>query len=468
MLFPTTQFLIFFCIVFTLHWTLNRFPTIDKLTLLAASWVFYAAWNPAFVFLLIASAGISWAAGLSLAYAEAPANRKLVTAAAVVAHLALLGFFKYFEFLARSVQAIGLQAGVLVPLPEWDIVLPVGISFFTFQGISYVVDVARRGAQPARSPLDVFLYISFFPHLVAGPIVRAAHFLPQLAARPDPARIPVVVASLLILGGLFKKTIIANTVGVQLVDPAFRAPADQTALDLLMATYGYAVQIYCDFSGYSDIAIGVAALLGYHFPRNFNQPYRAASLSEFWRRWHIALSSFLRDYLYRPLGGNRKGRGRTLANLLIVMLLGGLWHGAAWTFVLWGLVHGVGLALERVLGWERPMVTGWRRLLAVLVVFHVVCLGWILFRARDLEATADVIAGIAGGAWSPELTTPWVAALIALGLALHFLPGDWVQRLERAAARLPTWAFGALAGAVLMALNAIGPEGVAPFIYFQF
>jgi D-alanyl-lipoteichoic acid acyltransferase DltB (MBOAT superfamily) len=420
------------------------------------------------VFLLMTSAGISWTAGLALAYAEARASRRLITAAAVTAHLGLLGFFKYFEFLARSVQAIVLQAGLVLPLPEWDIVLPVGISFFTFQGISYVVDVARRDAAPARSPLDVFLYISFFPHLVAGPIVRAAHFLPQLASRPDPARIPVVVATLLILGGLFKKTIIANTIGVQLVDPVFRAPGDQSALDLLMATYGYAVQIYCDFSGYSDIAIGIAALLGYHFPRNFNQPYRAASLSEFWRRWHIALSSFLRDYLYRPLGGNRRGPARTLVNLLLVMLLGGLWHGAAWTFVLWGLVHGIGLAVERVLGWERPAVTGWRRVVAVLVVFHVVCLGWILFRARDLDATADVLAGLASGAWAPELTTPWIAALIALGLALHFLPGDWVQRLERAVARLPTWAFGALVGAVLAALNAIGPEGVAPFIYFQF
>jgi D-alanyl-lipoteichoic acid acyltransferase DltB (MBOAT superfamily) len=468
LLFPTTQFLIFFCIVFTLHWTLNRFPSVDKLTLLAASWVFYAAWDPRFVFLLMTSATISWTAGVALAHAERQGVRRLVTAAAVTLHLSLLGFFKYFEFLGRTVQAIGLKLGVLVPLPEWDIVLPVGISFFTFQGISYVIDVARRDATPARSPLDVFFYISFFPHLVAGPIVRAAHFLPQLATRPDPARIPVVMASLLILGGLFKKAIVANTIGVNLVDPVFRAPGDQTALDLLMATYGYAVQIYCDFSGYSDIAIGIAALLGYHFPRNFNQPYRAASLSEFWRRWHIALSSFLRDYLYRPLGGNRRGPGRTLVNLLIVMLLGGLWHGAAWTFVLWGAVHGLGLAVERVLGWERPQITGWRRVLAVVIVFHVVCLGWILFRARDLDATADVLSGIATGDWTPDLTTPWIAALIALGLALHFVPGDWMQRLEQRLARWPAWAFGVLVGAVLVALNAIGPEGVAPFIYFQF
>lgn len=241
--------------------------------------------------------------------------------------------------------------------------LPVGISFFTFQGISYVVDVARGDARAARDPLDVFLYISFFPHLVAGPIVRAANFLPQLAAPLSRDRVPLVMAGLLILGGLFKKMVIANGLATGLVDPVFADPAAHGALDLWLATYGYAIQIYCDFSAYSDIAIGVAALLGFHFPRNFDQPYRARSLAEFWRRWHISLSSFLRDYLYRPLGGNRRGPRRTMANLLIVMLLGGLWHGAAWTFVLWGLLHGLVLALERLIGWKgrRAGAASWRQ-----------------------------------------------------------------------------------------------------------
>lgn len=467
MLFPTVEFLIFFVIVFALHWTLCGRPTFDKLMLLAASWVFYAWWDWRFVVLLALSAGNSWLAGLLLDQTQGRQRRAIVTIS-VTLHLLLLGVFKYFGFFAESFNQLASALGLTASLPFLEIVLPVGISFFTFQGISYVVDVARGDARPARSPLDVFLYISFFPHLVAGPIVRAAHFLPQLAAPPDRLRVPVIMATLLILGGLFKKVIVANTLATQLVDPAFLTPADFSALDLLLATYGYAVQIYCDFSGYSDIAIGVAALLGYHFPRNFDQPYRAASLSEFWRRWHIALSSFLRDYLYRPLGGNRGGQVLTLRNLLIVMLLGGLWHGAAWTFVLWGALHGLCLAGERALGWDRAAPRGWLRVLAVVLVFHLVCLGWILFRSTDLPSATAFLAALWAGDWGIARATPLAVALIVLGLTLHFLPRDWPQRLERALALMPSWGFAALAGLVLIALDAVGPDGVAPFIYFRF
>jgi D-alanyl-lipoteichoic acid acyltransferase DltB (MBOAT superfamily) len=467
LLFPTVEFLVFFLAVFALHWTLAGRPTLDKSMLLAASWVFYAWWDWRFVGLLALSAGNSWLAGLLLEQARGRRRRAIVTIS-VACHLLLLGVFKYFAFFAESLNELAARLGLTPPLPFLEIVLPVGISFFTFQGISYVVDVARGDARAARSPLDVFLYISFFPHLVAGPIVRAAHFLPQLAAPPDRLRVPVIMATLLILGGLFKKAIVANTLATQLVDQAFLTPADFSALDLLLATYGYAVQIYCDFSGYSDIAIGAAALLGYHFPRNFDQPYRAASLSEFWRRWHIALSSFLRDYLYRPLGGNRRGEIITLRNLLIVMLLGGLWHGAAWTFVLWGALHGLCLAGERILGFDRAAPRGWRRAVAIVVVFHFVCLGWILFRSADLPAAAAFLAALASGDWGVSRATPLVVALIALGLALHFLPRDWLQRLERALAQAPAWGFAALAGLALIALDAVGPDGVAPFIYFRF
>jgi alginate O-acetyltransferase complex protein AlgI len=467
LLFPTVEFLIFFAIVFALHWTLSSRPTLDKLMLLAASWVFYAAWDWRFVGLLALSAANSWLAGVLLERAQGQHRRMIVTAS-VAAHLLLLGAFKYYGFFAHSLNEMAAALGAAPSLPFLEIVLPVGISFFTFQGISYVVDVARGDAQPARSPLDVFLYISFFPHLVAGPIVRAAHFLPQLATPPDRLRVPIIMATLLILGGLFKKVIVANTLATQLVDHAFLAPADHSALDLLLATYGYAVQIYCDFSGYSDIAIGVAALLGYHFPRNFDQPYRAASLSEFWRRWHIALSSFLRDYLYRPLGGNQHGRWLTLRNLAIVMLLGGLWHGAAWTFVLWGAIHGACLAGERAMGFDRAAPRGWRRAIAVVMVFHIVCLGWILFRSSDMPAAQEFLAGFWSGDWRIAQATPLTVALIALGLALQFLPRDWPQRLERALAILPGWGFALLAGVVLVALDAVGPDGVAPFIYFRF
>ena len=233
-------------------------------------------------------------------------------------------------------------------LPFIEILLPVGISFFTFHGISYLTDVYRGDVAVCRAPLDMALYMSFFPQLVAGPIVRAAYFLPQLA-RPADEPIPVAAALLLILGGMVKKVIIANYLATGLVDPVFAAPANYGGPDLLLATYAYAVQIYCDFSAYTDMAIALAALCGFRFPRNFNQPYRAQRLREFWQRWHISLSTWLRDYLYKPLGGNRHGRLNTYRNLMITMLLGGIWHGAAWKFVMWGALHGGGLAVERMM-----------------------------------------------------------------------------------------------------------------------
>ncbi len=467
MLFPTVQFLVFFCVVFGAHWTLVRRPRLDKTFLLLASWFFYACWDPRFLLLLIGSAANSWLAGylLDRLPGDAPA-RRAVTVASVGLHLATLGVFKYYGFFVPELLGLAGGFGLALPLPLVEIVLPVGISFFTFQGISYVVDVARGDARAARDPLDVFLYIAFFPHLVAGPIVRAAHFLPQLAAPLRPDRVPLVMAGLLILGGLFKKTIVANGLATGLVDPVFADPAAHGALDLWLATYGYAVQIYCDFSAYSDIAIGVAALLGFHFPRNFDQPYRAASLGEFWRRWHISLSSFLRDYLYRPLGGNRRGPRRTMANLLLVMLLGGLWHGAAWTFVLWGLLHGVVLALERAAGWKGA--GGWRGVVAAAVVFHVVCAGWILFRSPTVATAGEVFAGLFAGGGEATRATGWMVALILLGLALHWLPPGWLGRLEAALRRWPAWALGLAAGTALVAIDAAGPDGVAPFIYFRF
>ncbi|MGE0716822.1 MAG: MBOAT family protein [Alphaproteobacteria bacterium] len=468
MLFPTVQFLVFFSAVFLVHWRLVGRPRLDKAFLLAASWFFYASWHPVFLLLLIFSAANSWAAGRLLDGAADDRVRGRIAAASVALHLATLGFFKYYGFFADALLALGRSVGVALPVPLLEIVLPVGISFFTFQGISYVVDVKRRDAAAARGPLDVFLYISFFPHLVAGPIVRAANFLPQLAAPVPRDRVPLAMATLLILGGLFKKTIVANALATGLVDPVFADPGGHGAVDLWLATYGYAVQIYCDFSAYSDIAIGVAALLGFHFPRNFDQPYRARSLAEFWRRWHISLSSFLRDYLYKPLGGSRRGRRRMLANLMIVMLLGGLWHGAAWTFVLWGALHGGWLVLERILGWDRPVATGWRGWLRAALVFHVVCAAWILFRSPSLDAAGTMLTGLVSAGWHGERATPWLVALVLLGMALHWLPPDWLQRLERRVAALPAWAIGAVAGAVLVCLDAVGPDGVAAFIYFQF
>ena len=304
--------------------------------------------------------------------------------------------------------------------------------------------------------------------------MRAASFLPQLERPPDPNRVFVGLGVMLILWGVFKKAVVANWLAVSLVDKAFFDPAAYGAIDLLAAIYGYAVQIYCDFSAYSDIAIGVAALLGYRFQRNFNQPYRAETLADFWRRWHMSLSSWLRDYLYIPLGGSRHGRFRTYVNLLLTMVLGGIWHGAAWKFVIWGALHGGMLAFERMVSGsgaatvkigDRPP---WRRALAVLLTFHFVCLCWIFFRADNATRAADFLAGLANWSQPASLLTPFLGSLIAFGLLIQFTSPNLLEQLDRIYHRIPTWAVGVLAGIALLLIEVVGGDSSAPFIYFQF
>jgi alginate O-acetyltransferase complex protein AlgI len=276
---------------------------------------------------------------------------------------------------------------------------------------------------------------------------------------------------ILIAGGLFKKVIIANYLATGLVDPVFAAPTSYGGPDLLFAVYGYAVQIYCDFSAYTDMAIGLAALLGFRFPANFNQPYRSERLREFWQRWHISLSSWLRDYLYKPLGGNRHGRFKTYRNLMITMLLGGIWHGAGWKFIAWGALHGGGLAVERMLepwlGLRSRSIAA--RIVATVLVFHFVCFAWIFFRAEDFEVARLFIAGLSSGwAGGVQQASPFVVGLIALGLAGQYFPVRLFERCAEALGRLPLWGLGVTAGIVVAAIDALGPEGIAPFIYFRF
>ncbi|MBX6391436.1 MAG: MBOAT family protein, partial [Frankia sp.] len=344
MVFPTIEFAAFFMVVMALSWLLMPAPWVWKPFMLAASYFFYGYTDPRFVLLIVASTLINQTAAVAIARWR---DRRILIAA-IVADLGLLGWFKYYGFFALSVDRMLDDIGLGAPLPLLQVALPIGISFFTFQALSYVIDVWRGDTKPA-SLIDFAVYEAFFPHLVAGPIVRAREFIPQLASPRDPHAIPVTRAVFLIAGGLVKKVVLADLLATRLVDPVFNTPGQHSAVEVLVAIYGYAVQIYCDFSAYSDIAIGIALLLGFRFPDNFNRPYAAISLQDFWRRWHITLSRWLRDYLYIPLGGNRRGPRRTQINLLITMGLGGLWHGAAWTFVLWGLAHGGGLAAERSL-----------------------------------------------------------------------------------------------------------------------
>lgn len=468
MLFPTLTFGLFF-LVFAAVWTAwsNDWR---KLILLVASWVFYGAWDWRFVPLLIVSAVMNWGTAALIARTPEPARRKRWLIAGVALNLALLGFFKYFDFFAEQAGSLLALSGIKQDPALRQVLLPVGISFLTFQGISYVVDVSKGRLPPARL-LDILTLMSFFPHLVAGPIVRAADLVPQFQTSPRLNRGMVSMGLLLIVWGLFKKAVIASELSTQFVDPVFAAPALHSQLDLILASYGYAVQIYCDFSAYSDMAIGVAALLGYRFPRNFDRPYRAESLQDFWRRWHISLSRWLRDYLYiDALGGNRGGRFRVYRNLMITMLLGGLWHGAAWTFVIWGGLHGAALCIERV--WARaPLTKAWvlPRWAKIVLTFHVVTLGWIFFRAASFGDAIAYLGGIFSPAPGAETSvTPLVLALIVFGLAIHALRWDGMARMAERIRRLSPVAVAAGLAATMLVVDAMRYEGVAPFIYFRF
>src|SRR5262245_7574359 len=314
MIFPTLNFLLFYMVVWPTAWALvlARRHGLHKVAIIGASYFFYAFWSWKLAFLLLASVLLNWATGRLIGLAAGrPTLKQLAVGLGLAVNLSLLGFFKYYGWFSEELNALLTRLEVERELPLLEIVLPIGISFYTFQGISYIVDLYRGDLDRPRPLIDVMFFISFFPHLVAGPIVRAASFLPQLERPPDPARVFVGLGVMLILWGVFKKAVVANWLAVSLVDKAFFDPLAYGGIDLLAAVYGYAVQIYCDFSAYSDIAIGVAALLGYRFQRNFNQPYRAESLQDFWRRWHMSLSSWLRDYLYIPLRCNRPGESKT-------------------------------------------------------------------------------------------------------------------------------------------------------------
>jgi D-alanyl-lipoteichoic acid acyltransferase DltB (MBOAT superfamily) len=469
LLFPTLTFAVFFTLVFGTTWSLRNHVLLRKLVLLGASYIFYGWWDWRFCFLLLGASLTAWFAGIGLSKFEADRERRIIVTISVSALLCVLAFFKYYGFFLSSLQDALFAIGWQRDLPFLQIILPVGISFFTFQAISYVVDVYRKDIATRRNPIDVLLYISLFPQLVAGPIVRAADFLPQLDRKSSLTKTAICFGLVLCVTGLFKKMVVANYLAVDLVDPIFLDPTSYSSLMLMLGVYGYAVQIYCDFSGYSDIAIGTAALLGFQFKKNFDQPYRASSLQDFWRRWHISLSGWLRDYLYIPLGGSKFGTWKTYRNLFLTMFLGGLWHGAAWTFIIWGALHGGWLALERALTKTNPAqgakiksVIGW------LVTFHVVCAAWVFFRSSDLNIALDWFTGLGSFSTDSYGLTWFTLALIALPLAAQFLPSNTVERTVRIFEQKPLLiiAFAFILG--LAAILWLAPPGTAPFIYFQF
>jgi D-alanyl-lipoteichoic acid acyltransferase DltB (MBOAT superfamily) len=473
MLFPTVEFALFFLAVLLVAWSLHRWNGAHKWFLLAASYVFYGFWNWSYVPLLF---GISLVSGLLAQRIQTSRSRGLQRfwlTCGIVICLATLGYYKYSAFFLTTVLNVWVHFGrppkVRIPEP----LLPLGVSFFVFHAISLMMD-AWRGKLKERVRLgDALLYVAFFPQLIAGPILRASNFLPQLSVRRDAKRIRVNRALLLIVSGLFKKVVISNLLATRLVEQVFDAPQTFSRGDVLLAIYGYAAQIYCDFSGYTDIAIGCAMLLGYRFPRNFNAPYTAANPQDFWRRWHISLSIWLRDYLYIPLGGSRGSAARTCMNLMITMLLGGLWHGAAWTFVIWGALHGFYLIVHRVwnaIPW-RPLVrfrqtTIWRWTARILL-FNAVCLGWVFFRASSFDVAFTMLRRLAIPGAVTLATVPIAMALVA-GLAGQFHPLRWRKALEFELGCWPTLARGAAFATAIFVIELLGPSGVAPFIYFRF
>jgi len=474
MLFNSLTFVVFFVVVLAAYWTLRSWEARKNL-LLAASYLFYGTWNPPFALLLFATTALDFWLGARIAAAGSPRARKAWLVASLTSNLSMLGFFKYGNFLLENTKALLALAGITYQPPHLDLFLPIGISFYTFHSLSYTLDVYRGTTTPTRSLRDFTLAVSFFPQLVAGPIVRAADFLPQAVQAPKPDASRFIWGLLLMTLGLFQKTVLADTMLSNAAESVFSHRGPLAALDAWTGVLAFSGQIFFDFAGYSTCAIGCALTLGFHLRDNFKFPYAAVGFSDFWRRWHISLSTFLRDYLYIPLGGNRSGVVRAAINLMIVMFIGGLWHGAAWTFVAWGVLHGFCLVLERVLRAVFRNAT-WTDNLGVqvllgLATYVAICVSWVFFRAPDFGSAAFILLAMAGrlpmagDAILPTRDILQVAVVMGSLLGVHWLLRN--TTLEAAVARTPRWVLTGTWVVMLFSIILTQGNGNA-FIYFQF
>ncbi len=473
MLFNSLTFVVFFGLVVGGYWTLRSWE-LRKNLLLVASYVFYGTWNPPFAALLFATTALDFYLGARIAQAGTPGRRKTWLVASLISNLSMLGFFKYGNFLLENTKLLLAQIGILYQPPHLDLFLPIGISFYTFHSLSYTLDVYRGTTQPTRSLRDFTLAVSFFPQLVAGPIVRAADFLPQAAQPPAWSTSRFIWGLLLMTLGLFEKTVLADTLLSGASDKVFAYGGPLVGLDAWTGVLAFSGQIFFDFAGYSTCAIGAALCLGFHLRDNFRFPYAAIGFSDFWRRWHISLSTFLRDYLYIPLGGNRAGVVRAALNLMIVMFIGGLWHGAAWTFVAWGVLHGLCLVVERILratfktaGWTQ---SGAAQLIFGAATFVVVCVTWVFFRATDFSTALRLLGAMAGILPRGDAILPTREILQVLLVTAGLIGAHALLRntsMEAVVAKAPRWA---LAGTwTLMLCGIILTQGNGnAFIYFQF
>jgi len=383
--------------VFLLYYCLN--PKWQNKMLLLAGYFFFGYWNWKLLSLLIFSTFLDYFCGLGIYHAKNKSRKTLYLIFSITGNLGLLGFFKYYNFFAGNFEAMLTSLGFGPGHLMLNIILPIGISFYTFQTMSYTIDIYRGEMKPTKDFASFALFVSFFPQLVAGPIERATNLLPQVLKPRHPNRTDFYQGSWLIFWGLYKKMFVADNVA-RIVEKVYQAPGDFSGFHILIATYAFAVQIYCDFSGYSDIARGLAKTLGFQITMNFNIPYAAKNPQDFWRRWHISLSRWLRDYLYIPLGGSRRSRSRIFFNLMATMTLGGLWHGAQWHFVIWGIYHGLLLVGYRLVQGPRKNKSPspwWKNALLVLLMFHFTCIGWMLFRIRNITDMGPIISNMVNG-----------------------------------------------------------------------
>jgi len=518
MLFNSPVYGVFLLVTYVVFWALRRRSFLRPLFLTAASYVFYfvgtydsakeqevplgpLGWTLLCVGIIFVGSSLDFWIGRALGRTQNPGGRKALLLASILYYLGVLSVFKYFNFAVDSIVEVASWCGIHIAPMHLRLVLPFGISFFTFETMSYTIDVYRREIPPAERYLDYLLFVCFFPHLVAGPIVRPKSMLPQLAAEPV-ATDALKAEGLFMIGtGLMKKIIIGDYLGLNLVNRVFENPERYTSFEVLVGVYAYAIKIYADFSGYSDVAIGSAKLFGYELPRNFDAPYTSADLQEFWRRWHISLSTWLRDYLYVPLGGNRGGTWKTYRNLMLTMVLGGLWHGASWNFVIWGALHGGALAVNRA--WQRardarrkerefapgasaaeagprPRIAGGAetergavvmtpgRVLAIVATFHFVCFAWIFFRAPTFAHATLMIGRMAKLSFTAPNLTPRILSVLSLGLVTHFVPRSVYERIRDTFTRSPAVVQGVALAACAYALHFAAAAKAEPFIYGQF
>lgn len=473
MLFNSLTFVVFFAIVLALH-NLPFSWRAKKTNLLLASYLFYAAWNPPFVLLLWISTVTDWVVANKMHREEDQSKRKLLLCVSIAVNLGMLGYFKYGGFMLENFQALSSSFGIDYQPPAWSIILPVGISFYTFQTLSYSLDVYLRRSEPAKSLLDFSLFVTFFPQLVAGPIVRPTQLIPQFAKPKVATREQLIWGFALITLGMFNKIVIADGLLSTPADKVFGASQMLHPLDAWLGTLAFAGQIFCDFAGYSTTAIGVALCLGFSLPDNFKFPYASIGFSDFWRRWHISLSSWLRDYLYIPLGGNRLGDLRTYANLMMTMLLGGLWHGASWTFVVWGGLHGTYLLVERMLNEKFGHFSIWDRwlprIMLAIVTYFFINITWVFFRAQDFNTAQNMINTMLTFETTGEKVLPTFEVAQVIFITISMLVIHWFMRnreLHEVATRVPAWFAGLLWGSMLWLIVITQGQSNA-FIYFQF